>query len=143
MSQTATLVLTQRQTSHLLSALYDKVGETKRYLSSYPSSDQPGPLDSCCAAHLERFQENLRQRAALLERQRDTQGLIDMFEAATFSEQAPLTVRPADADLVYRASDGELLRQPVSDVATVGTLIDPETGDDLEVITVSLRNHTQ
>lgn len=36
--------------------------------------------------------------------------------------------------LVYKDSDGEFHYQPWQDVAEVGTLIDPETGDDMELI---------
>jgi hypothetical protein len=45
---------------------------------------------------------------------------------------------PEHATLVYRDSVGTLHRQMVADVAEFGTLIDPETGDDMEIIGVSI-----
>lgn len=36
--------------------------------------------------------------------------------------------------LVYRAEDGTLHYQYWGDVAAVGGLVDPETGDDMELI---------
>lgn len=36
--------------------------------------------------------------------------------------------------LVYRDSEGNLHEQPWQDVVEVGTLIDPETGDDMEIV---------
>lgn len=35
--------------------------------------------------------------------------------------------------LQYTAEDGAIHEQPLTDVATAGTLIDPETGDDMEL----------
>ena len=42
-------------------------------------------------------------------------------------------VSPALVTLVYRDSEGNEHMQPVTDLVDVGTLIDPETGDDMEV----------
>lgn len=36
--------------------------------------------------------------------------------------------------LQYRAEDGTTHTQPLSDITEAGTLIDPETGDDLELV---------
>lgn len=36
--------------------------------------------------------------------------------------------------LQYRAEDGTTYTQPLSDITEAGTLIDPETGDDLELV---------
>lgn len=38
-----------------------------------------------------------------------------------------------EIELIYRADDGQELTQPLTDVTEVGTLIDPETGDDMEI----------
>lgn len=38
--------------------------------------------------------------------------------------------------LVYVSEDGTEYYQPVSDITSSGTLIDPETGDDMELIGV-------
>lgn len=42
-------------------------------------------------------------------------------------------VRSDDMELVYRDADGNEHRQPWREVSEVGTLIDPETGDDMEL----------
>jgi hypothetical protein len=47
---------------------------------------------------------------------------------------------PEHATLVYRDSVGNLHEQPVVDVVEVGTLIDPETGDDMEIIGINISN---
>lgn len=36
--------------------------------------------------------------------------------------------------LVYESEGGELYRQPGADVVSVGTLIDPDTGDDMPLV---------
>ena len=36
--------------------------------------------------------------------------------------------------LVYQGENGEIYTQPWQDLTEAGTLIDPETGDDLEII---------
>lgn len=36
--------------------------------------------------------------------------------------------------LVYRDEDGKLYEQPAADLTEVGGLIDPETGEDLQLI---------
>lgn len=35
--------------------------------------------------------------------------------------------------LMYTAPDGTVYEQPLTDITTAGTLIDPETGDDMEL----------
>lgn len=37
-------------------------------------------------------------------------------------------------ELIYRDNSGKIYRQPFMEVAQVGTLIDPDNGDDLELI---------
>ena len=44
------------------------------------------------------------------------------------------TFAPERVALIYRASDGTEETQPAVDVPHVGTLIDPENGDDLPVV---------
>lgn len=36
--------------------------------------------------------------------------------------------------LVYKDLDGETHHQPWQDLTSVGTLIDPESGDDMEIV---------
>lgn len=43
---------------------------------------------------------------------------------------------PSKAYAVYIDSEGEEYKQPISDINEVGILIDPETGDDLDIIRV-------
>lgn len=45
---------------------------------------------------------------------------------------------PSEVAVIYRSEDGEEYTQTVSDIAEVGTLIDPETGDDMEIIRVEI-----
>lgn len=44
------------------------------------------------------------------------------------------TVRAEKATLIYEDSEGRSYEQPLSDITEAGTLINPETGDDLEVV---------
>lgn len=46
---------------------------------------------------------------------------------------------PENVFLIYVSEAGEELSQPASDIVYVGTLIDPDTGDDLEVVRVEVR----
>ncbi|WP_327357813.1 hypothetical protein [Streptomyces sp. NBC_01304] len=79
---TISIELTERQQSVLLDALYERSAEMDRYLSSYRDTEQPGPLDSCCAAHLARFEERSTQRADLLERKQHVRSAIDIVDGA-------------------------------------------------------------
>ena len=48
------------------------------------------------------------------------------------------TIRTDSMYLVYQADDGTLYYQLWSDVSEIGGLVDPETGDDMELIGWSL-----
>lgn len=74
------LGITEHQANALLDALYAKTAETDHYLSSYPK-DGPRETDTCCDAHLARFQERARQRESLLERKAQVKELIALIEA--------------------------------------------------------------
>ncbi|MDR0592606.1 MAG: hypothetical protein LBG60_04975 [Bifidobacteriaceae bacterium] len=55
------------------------------------------------------------------------------FEQARLAQTSfPL----GDITLVYRSPAGEIFHQPVSDITECGTLIDPETGDDMDLVEV-------
>lgn len=43
---------------------------------------------------------------------------------------------PNDVFAIYVDSEGEEHQQPIADITEVGILIDPETGDDLDIIRV-------
>lgn len=73
--------ITARQANFLLDALYDKTAETDHYLIGYRNDENPGPLDTCCDAHLARFKDRARQREALVERKTQLQGVITLIEA--------------------------------------------------------------
>jgi len=48
-------------------------------------------------------------------------------------------VKPEKVTLWYQDAAGGLHPQPVTDVVEVGTLIDPDTGDDMQIIWVEVR----
>lgn len=92
---------TDEQANTVLSALHDKLGETEHYLSSYrDEAGEPGPMDSCCPAHLMRFEDRKRQRESLLARKKGVERLIRVFERYAHS-------------LRERATRPSLLRQNV------------------------------
>lgn len=43
-----------------------------------------------------------------------------------------------DVFVIYISESGEEFSQPVADIAEVGTLIDPDTGDDMEMVRVEI-----
>ena len=48
-------------------------------------------------------------------------------------------VKPEKVVLWYRDENGGLHSQSVADLVDVGTLIDPETGDDMEIVWVEVK----
>lgn len=67
---------------------------------------------------------------------------VDVTENDALADQAVHTnvIDPSFAYLHYLSEKGEPLEQPLSDVSDSGTLIDPETGDDLPIVGVSFIN---
>ncbi|MEH0490568.1 hypothetical protein QBA78_36540 [Streptomyces scabiei] len=106
---TISIELTERQQSVTIDALYDKSAETDRYLSSYRDTEKPGPLDSCCAAHLARFEERSAQRADLLERKQHVRSAIDIVDGAVPAVWDNAVPR-ALADALRDREDDESLR---------------------------------
>ena len=47
-----------------------------------------------------------------------------------------------ELELIYFNEDGYRFTQPLSDITEVGLLIDPETGEDLDLSKVRLISHT-
>lgn len=47
--------------------------------------------------------------------------------------------QPEDVFAIYVDSEGNEHDQPVSDMTEVGTLIDPDTGDDMGIVRVEVR----
>lgn len=125
--------LTADQVSHVLSGLYDRAQQTKHYLSSYKDAETPDDTDTCCAAHLARFDQRRSERRSLETRLDEIKELISLFES---DDQTGVTA-PAGAaalgqiTLVYRDEQGASHEQPLSDLPEVGLLINPETGEDL------------
>ncbi|ERI36497.1 hypothetical protein M707_16510 [Arthrobacter sp. AK-YN10] len=132
------LSITARQAAILLDTLVDKSVETDHYLLSYPK-DEPEKTDTCCDAHLARFEQRALQRKGLLERKAEVQHLIALIEAirpvfeATGSSPENMTaVDLSGVTLVYRDAAGRTHEQPLADIGSAGTLIDPD--NDLELI---------
>lgn len=46
---------------------------------------------------------------------------------------------PSEVFVVYVDIEGEEYVQPISDIVNEGILVDPETGDDMEIIRVGVR----
>jgi len=77
---TVTIVLTDRQRSLVLTALFEKERETNRYVESSRVSGEPGPMDTCCSAHYMRWQRNHEIFESMKDRQRAEEALIKLFE---------------------------------------------------------------
>ncbi|WP_314191961.1 hypothetical protein [uncultured Arthrobacter sp.] len=127
------LSITARQADVLLDTLADKSVETDDYLLSYPK-DEPDKTDTCCDAHLARFEQRALQRKALLERKAEVQHLITVVEASRSSPGSTTTVDLSGVTLIYRDAAGKTYEQPLADIESAGTLIDPDSGNDLELI---------
>lgn len=129
------ITVTPAQQRLVLSALHEKAVESDHYLRGYQVDETPGPLDVCCNAHLARYEERKGQRDALLARRKQINTLIEVFQG-TASQPAvttPTTVGAEHITLVYLDEHGTAHHQPLSDVVSAGTLIDPETGADLQI----------
>lgn len=134
------LEITSTQASTILNALWNKASEINHYLRSFPA-DGPTETDSCCTAHLSRFGEQIRMRDALREQKTQVRELIDRLEvlqvagaAVGTAQEGTTSIEPSSVTLVYRSVAGEPHEQPLADITGCGTLIDPETGDDLELV---------
>ena len=46
---------------------------------------------------------------------------------------------PENVFAIYVDSEGNEYEQPISDITEAGTLIDPETDDDMEIVRVDVR----
>lgn len=93
---------TDEQANTVLGALHDKLGETEHYLLSYrEEAGEPGPLDSCCPAHLARFEERKRQRKSLLARKNEVEALIALFGRYVHSSGKTATSSAAMRELSH------------------------------------------
>lgn len=140
-----TVTLDAEQTNIVLGALYARKVELKHYLSSYSDVEHgPEPTDLCCKAHRMRFERRAQERASLEANQRDVVALIEPLEtegsggSKPFEPPEPTGVDLERITLVYRSEVGEEYDQSLSDITSVGMLIDPDTGDDLELVSARL-----
>lgn len=80
---TIVIELTEEQRRAVAGALFDKQAETARYLLSFAHvHDEPGGLDSCCAAHLAAHAQRLSQRNVLREEKALVDRLIEIIDSA-------------------------------------------------------------
>lgn len=121
--------LTEKQQSLLLSALAAKSAETDVYLVGYRGEEKPGPMDTCCAGHQMRFDDRQRQRLSLKKQQKRLAKLTRLIEGPQRIQSIPLD----QITLVYSDEAGEQHTQPLPDIIEAGTLIDPESGVDLDL----------
>lgn len=49
------------------------------------------------------------------------------------------THAPEDVFAIYTDSKGNGHDQPIADITAVGTLVDPVTGDDMDIVRVEVR----
>ena len=75
-----TVVLTELQRSLVLTALFEKASETRRYVESSRVSEEPGPMETCCSSHYVRWQRNHEIFESMKDRQRAEKELIKLFE---------------------------------------------------------------
>ncbi len=83
---TTSIEITERQRNIILDALYDKEPETERYLTGSEVDEQPGPLDNCCEAHLDRYRQRKEVYKALKARKKAVKRTIKLFTAPTVDE---------------------------------------------------------
>ena len=137
-----TVTLDAEQTNIVLGSLYARKVELKHNLSSYSDVEHgPEPTDLCCQAHRMRFERRAQERASLEASQRDVVALIEPLETEGSRGSEPFEPTGVDLEritLVYRSEVGEEYDQSLSDITSVGTLIDPDTGDDLELVSARL-----
>lgn len=137
-----TLTLSVHEQNLLLDALVNSKLDTQHYLGAQPIGE-PKDTDTCCAAHRRVYEDRKSTEATLLCRQQSQQSLVDRIEAAQQTAQSSQQIDPRFVALVYKDESGQMHSQPVSDVITQGTLVDPESGNDLAIISVQLVDMAQ
>lgn len=70
----------------LLDVLIDKQVDIELRLSAYRDGTEPGPLDSCCAGHLLRWQARHGQRVALEAQLTSVNQIIERLQHETPTE---------------------------------------------------------
>ncbi|MCI4659711.1 hypothetical protein [Cryobacterium zhongshanensis] len=76
---TITVTLDETQRSLVLSALYDKLLDSKHYISGSEVDDEPGLLDNCCAGHRARYEDRKRNYRALTQQKAAVEATIALF----------------------------------------------------------------
>lgn len=80
---TITITITDVERRLLCRGLYDKLFETKRYLSPHTDTyPQATPLDTCCDLHLARYESRREEHQHLTVRKRQIEALIVLLEDA-------------------------------------------------------------
>jgi hypothetical protein len=76
---TTTVEITEAQRNIVLNGLINELLDNKRYISGSEVDDEPGPLDSCCPAHLARYEQHKRNYVALKEKKKAVEDVIKLF----------------------------------------------------------------
>jgi len=74
------VTLTDEQRNLVVGALFDKLFESKRYASGTKVANKPGPEESCCVAHLARYESHRNIYLNLKQRVTDVKAVIALFE---------------------------------------------------------------
>lgn len=132
------LVLTESQINTVIGSLYQTLTETEVHLASYRDCGEPKATDVCCDAHRAIFDERKSQRETLQARLDHVKTLIRQLQRAEEvtgdqDDGTSVELDPAHVTLLYVDRDENRHEQPLADVTTSGTLIDPDSGDDLEI----------
>ena len=74
-----TVTLDETQRNIVLNGLINELLDSKRYLSGSKVDDEPGPLDSCCAGHLARYEQRKYEYRSLKQRKTAVEATIALF----------------------------------------------------------------
>lgn len=77
---THTITITEAQRNIVLGGLYNELLDSERYLSGSDIGDAPSALDSCCAAHLARYEQRKSNYASLIARKTAVEEAIALIE---------------------------------------------------------------
>lgn len=78
--QTHKVKLTEAQRSITLGALVDLLADRSRYTAHSTIKDEPGPEDTCCDAHLRRYELRREEQASLRAFEREIRKTAKLFE---------------------------------------------------------------
>lgn len=72
--------LTTDQIGTLLTAMYSRLSESNRYVTSTAANDEPGPADLCCDWHRAQWERDHEIHVALQQRVAEDRALIALLE---------------------------------------------------------------